>query len=126
MLFIAGRVQSTAQNEFEQPKTSIITPRCSVNQFIWYKASQNHIVTFHHQSSAVSFILCLSRVKPGMSVYQLRGTSRKLIISSNATGELGCFESDCKHISLYFDVDDNLNVFRSVYTYRSKTVNSES
>lgn len=119
------RAQSTAQSDFEQLKTTVVTPRCSVNQFVWYKARVDHIVTFHYERSP-AFSLCLSRGGTGMSVYQLRGTSRKLLVSSNATGDLGCFESECKHLSLYFDVDDSYNTFRMVYTYRTQTFNSES
>ncbi len=96
-----------------------------MNEFIWYKARADHVVTFHHLPSA-AFTLCLSRGDPGMKVYQLRGTSRKLLVGSNETGELGCFESECKHLSLYFAVDDSYNAFRIVYTYQSRTVNSES
>ncbi len=124
IFFAACRIKSTAQSKFELPKTSIFRPRCSVNQFIWYRPRQDHIVTFHQ--SRQSFTLCLSRVGEGMSIYQLRGTSRKLLAGSNATGELGCFESECKHLTLYFDVESSLKVSRISYTYRSKIVNSES
>ena len=118
------RTRHTAQNEFETTRTSTITPRCSTNELIWYEPRHDHVISFK-QSKKKSFSICLSRDNGGMSIYQLRGTSRKLLVRSNSTGELGCFESECKHLTLLFEVDSSLSVDRFKYSYRSTVINSE-
>lgn len=117
------RTRSTAQNQFEETKTTEIRPRCSLNEMIWYTPKYNHIVSFQ-DSSRKPFSICLSRTVQGMNIYQLIGTSRRLLIGANNTGELGCFESQCNHLTLYFEIVSKLPP-KITYRYRSAVINSK-
>ena len=36
-----------------------------------------------------------------MTIYRIKGTSRQPVATANASGDLGCFESECKHLTFY-------------------------
>ena len=99
-------------------KTSVIAPRCPLNGLTWREPLFGHIVVFHRRHR--SFKLCLTLQSPGMEVHRLKGTSRQLVATANASGSLGCFESECKHLSfrLVPKVEgDALRRIRFTYTY---------
>lgn len=49
--------------------------------------------------------MCVTAKAPGANVYRLKGPSRQLIASSATSGQLGCFESHCGHVTLLLEVD---------------------
>ena len=54
-------------------------------------------------------MVCLSITRPGARIYRTKGSQRQLIAGVNDTGLVGCFKSECKHVSFLFEVDENYN-----------------
>lgn len=80
---------------------------CESGDIKWLSAKKRHLLTFEKGNE--DLVVCLSVTKPGARVYRTKGTQRQLIAGVNDTGFLNCFQSECKHISFLFEVDDNYN-----------------
>lgn len=120
MLF---RPFESAHSFYEPIKTSLIAPTCPVNGLIWKRPLFEHIVAFHKQNAP--FRLCFTLHSPGIGVHRLRGTSRQLVARPNASGTLGCLESQCKHLTLVMKPDGETKMKRVQFTYTYNKIQSK-
>ena len=115
----------TARNEFEEPRTSIIVPRCSISRINWINPQYPHIMTFYYNRQ--SFSICLQSKYPGVAVYRLTGgVPRELVTHGNVSGDVGCFKSQCKHITFLFEPLQNHSLTKMKYDYNFNTTSSEA
>ncbi len=52
-------------------------------------------------------MVCLTIKRPGARIYRTKGTSKQLLAGVNDTGFVGCFKSECSHVPLLFEVDED-------------------
>lgn len=105
-------------------KISRIAPRCPLNGLTWRKPRFSHIVVFHRRNRP--FQLCMNLHSPGMAIYRLKGTSKQPVASANASGNLGCFESECKHLTFLIQPKiDGMAVQRLQFTYNYSQIASK-
>ena len=117
------RAEDSARNSYQETKTSVVIPRCRINSLTWKEPRFNHIMVFFKRR--LSFQLCLRTAAPGVTFYRLKGTSRQLIARSNTSGELGCFESHCKHLSFRMEPEGKLSLQNLQFTYTFRIMKSE-
>ena len=105
--------------EGEEFRDTRVSLNCEAGDIKWLSARKSHLLTFTRGGKDI--VVCLSVVKSGARVYHVKGTQRRLIAGVNDTGFLNCFESECKHVSFLFEVDDNYsgpkNLFYSYSGY---------
>lgn len=117
------RSYQSARSEYEETKITHIRPRCPQNGLTWQKAEFKHIVAFSKGYSP--FRLCMTLLSPAhVTIYRLRGTSKQLIATAGSSGDLGCFESECKHLTFLMEPDNKLMVNKVKLTYSYHQVES--
>ena len=99
----------------------MIVPRCSLNGLSWRQPRHDHVLVFFKRGG--SFRLCFTAHNPGASVYRLKGTSKKPIALSNTSGNLGCLESHCKHLT--FQLETSTKARRIDFTFSYTRIYSE-
>jgi hypothetical protein len=99
--------------EFRETRVSL---NCEKGEIRWLSAKKRHVLTFFKGHKDLT--VCLSVIRPGARVYRLRGSQRQLIAGVNDTGFLGCYKSECKHVSFMFEVDEDYSGPKNlVYEY---------
>ena len=89
---------------------------CERGQIKWTKAKHSHHLTFALNNR--DLVLCLTILRSGARIYRPKGTSKQLIAGVNDTGFIGCFKSECGHVPLLFEVDENFNKYKNLlYEY---------
>lgn len=78
---------------------------CESGNIKWQNAKKSHVLTFFKGQE--DLVVCLTINRPGARVYRLKGSQRQPIAGVNDTGFIGCYKSECKHVSFLFQVDDN-------------------
>lgn len=94
-----------------------LNSRCSSANINWRKPNNGQIITFYKKQQ--SFTVCLNSVYAGGTVYRLKGSSKQMVAESNRTGNIGCFESHCSHVSLLIEADNTIDPNILKYTYKS-------
>ena len=98
--------------------------RCDTGRIDWRSPSYRQVVSLYKNRQ--SFRVCLTTSSPGAVVYHLKGASRKLVAKGDSAGHIGCFDSECGHVSLLLEADPNRYVPRILmFTYSSKIDKSE-
>lgn len=79
-----------------------IASSCEAGSIMWEKPHGSQSVTFLKNTS---FTLCLSSnsTSSPVAIYRLIGPSRRLLIPKYRTGILGCYDSECNHISILIE-----------------------
>ena len=77
--------------------------RCERGDIRWKYPRNNHLLTF--TNSHKDLVVCLTVQKAGARIYRPKGSLRQLIADVNDTGSVGCFKSECSHVSFLFEVD---------------------
>lgn len=121
------RAQDSARSLYEETKISMISPRprqqCPLNGLSLMDPRFNHIVVFFKRNR--SFHLCATLHDPGMATYRIKGTSKQLIERSNSSGSLGCFESECKHLTILMEPGREMNAERIHISYTYNEIRSK-
>ena len=89
---------------------------CERGRIKWKGAKHSHHLSFtlNHRD----LVLCLTILRSGARVYRTKETSKQLIAGVNDTGFVGCFKSECNHVPLLFEVDENFNKYTNLlYDY---------
>lgn len=63
-----------------------------------------------------SFSVCLDSESVGASVYRLEGMAKTLVSSDSPPGRVGCFKSDCKHVTLSMQSSPIASTLHYTYT----------
>lgn len=105
--------------EGEEIRETKAALNCESGNIKWQSAKKSHVLTFSKGQKDI--VICLSIKRPGARVYRLKGSQRQPIAGINDTGFIGCYKSECQHVSFLFQVDDNYrgpkNLFYSYSGY---------
>ena len=119
----ANRDVDSARSVFEETKITVIAPNCPMNSLVLKKPRFDHILVFHKLER--SFRLCLSMDVPGGRVFRLKGASKQLVAREGASGDLGCFESQCKHLTLMVRPNADMEIPKIQFTYTYNEITSK-
>eukprot|EP00731_Ephydatia_muelleri_P028401 Em0020g45a len=80
----------------------MITSSCGAGSVTWENPHGSQAITFLRNTS---FTLCLSSnsASSHAAVYRLIGPSRRLLVPKSHDGMLGCYDSQCSHVSLLIE-----------------------
>ena len=111
-------------SEYQEVPRTRITMRCDTGRIYWRNPSHRQVVSLYKNRQ--SFTVCLTASHPGVAVYRLKGASRRLVAKGESQEAIGCFESECSHVSLLLEADPDGNFPRVLrFTYNSKIDKSE-
>ena len=82
--------------------STTITSSCGAGSVTWESPHGSQAITFLRNTS---FTLCLSSnsASSHAAVYRLIGPSRRLLVPKSHDGMLGCYDSQCSHVSLLIE-----------------------
>ncbi|KAL5474046.1 hypothetical protein EMCRGX_G028619 [Ephydatia muelleri] len=82
--------------------STMITSSCGAGSVTWENPHGSQAITFLRNTS---FTLCLSSnsASSHAAVYRLIGPSRRLLVPKSHDGMLGCYDSQCSHVSLLIE-----------------------
>lgn len=87
---------------------------CETGKLTWFNPKEEWKISFADKKK--SFNVCLDSARAGASVYRVEGSARTLLSSNSEPGGIGCWESDCKHVTLLLQASTSGDVLEYNYT----------
>jgi len=87
---------------------------CPRRQLLWINPVGERVIRFTDKKR--SFTVCLDSPHAGTSVYRLEGIAKTLVSGNSQSGRVGCFKSDCKHVTLSMQSSPGASTLQYTYT----------
>jgi len=87
---------------------------CKKGKITWINPEEERAISFTDKKR--SFKVCFDSARAGARVYRLESSAKTLASSNSDPGQIGCWESDCKHMTLLVQPSTKVDTLDYNYT----------